>query len=94
MKKILLSALLASMTVATGNINAASAGFGGGGGSPLGENPDQYITIAQRQQLKRLKRSGKIKNVYQFSPNRLIGLEEEAYQERYDARKRRKFRRK
>lgn len=84
MKKSIISICVASLAVAMVG-TAAQAGFGGGA-SPFGQNPDQYLTIAYREQLKRLKRAGKIRSVYQFTANPLVAAEEEAYQERYDRR--------
>ncbi|MEM8839139.1 MAG: hypothetical protein AAGE89_13675 [Pseudomonadota bacterium] len=55
----------------------AHAGFGGA--APLGQNPDQILTIAERQQLQRLRLKGKIKNIYQSDVNRLQAIEEDRW---------------
>ena len=74
---VLATSLIAGIAAQT----PAFAGFGGA--SPLGQNPEQKITIAERQQLKRLY----IKNgrkPFSGNPNQKLGDDAIAWQLRHD----------
>lgn len=89
MKKLVIASIAASLSTVALTGTSFAGGFGGGA-SQLGQNPDALLTIAERQQLQALRRSGKIKNIYQSSANRLRAIEEDRwYLERYKRTKRR-----
>lgn len=76
MNKVILSAVMLALSAPVISI-PASAGIPGA--SPLGQNPDQYVTIAEREQRQRQRLSGKIKSLYGDSSQRLIAIEEDKW---------------
>lgn len=73
--------LAASLIAGIASQTPAFAGFGGA--SPLGQNPEQKITIAERQQLKRLYlKNGR--KPFAGNPNQNLGDDAIAYQLRYE----------
>ncbi|MEM8839738.1 MAG: hypothetical protein AAGE89_16735 [Pseudomonadota bacterium] len=76
--------ILLGLSIATFAVPAQA----GRGASPLGQNPDQLLTIAERQQLQRLRLKGKIKNIYQSDVNRLLAIEEDNWFVKREKRRR------
>ena len=63
---------------------AFAGGFGGA--SPLGQNPDLYISITERQQIIKRYREKNIKP-FAGNPNQRLGVEAIEHQIRYQDRK-------
>ncbi|MEO1067424.1 MAG: hypothetical protein AAFW47_08595 [Pseudomonadota bacterium] len=71
--------ILAASALTLALTSFASVGQAAFGVSPLGQDPDQYVTIAEREQLQRLRDQGKIKTLYPFSTQRLRALEQDRW---------------
>ena len=76
MKKTTMAVLAGGMVFSSMSSSVIAEGFGT---SPLGQNPDVLLTIAEREHLQRLRREGKIKNIYETDVNRLWALELDAH---------------
>lgn len=93
MRKTSIVLATALVTSLASQIPAFAQGFGGA--SPLGQSPEQNVTIAEREQLKRAYRKDKRKP-FAGNPNQRLGDEALAWQIRHEDRiaagkKRRKF---
>ena len=78
--------LVLATTLIAGLASQTPAFAGFGGASPLGQNPDLYISITERQQIIKRYREKHIKP-FAGNPNQRLGVEAIEHQIRYQDRK-------
>lgn len=81
------TSIVLATTLIAGIASQTPAFAGFGGASPLGQNPELHLTIAERQQIKNLYRTKKIKP-FAGNPNQRLGREAIEWQLRHEDRQR------